>query len=153
MGSNSKQAFAAIEQGMDFVKDFSSMVSSTESDSGTTQADLLETDAKSDAWEAQRAALKEAREVRDENEQERSREHAEWGGSNLAMSGSKALVRNAKATQDMQEEEDILYEGQRTSDSILSQARNRANLLRISNGSSAKRSTLSMGSSIYGPRS
>jgi hypothetical protein len=61
-------------------------------------------------------------------------------------------VRDARSIKDMQEEEDVLFEGQQSADSILRQARSRANMLRINSGSSPERSTLSLGSSIYGPR-
>lgn len=151
MGTNSQQALQAIDQGVDLFKDIREMTSSQSSDN--EQARLLETDAKADAREAQRDAVKEARQTHSENEHTRSAEQAAWGASNLKLSGSKSLIRDAKSIQDKQEEDDILYEGQRNADSILRQARNRANLLRINSGSSANRSTLSMGSSIYGPRS
>lgn len=149
MGTNSEQALQAFSQGLDMFKEIGGQVSGGESDTAEDQARLLETDAKSDAYDAQRRARQEESRVRAKNEKTRSAANAEWGTSNLAMSGSKAVVRNARSVQDKQEEDDILYEGQRTADDILRQARNRANLLRINAGSSANRSTLSLGSSIY----
>lgn len=154
MGSNSQQAFEVINQGFGMFQDIQKQLAPPEG-SGRAQdeARLLETDARGEALEAQRQAKKEARRVRDARERERSGERATWGGSNLAMSGSKALVRDAQSTKDMQEEEDVLFEGQRNADAILNNARNRANMLRINGGASPNRSTLSMGSKIYGPRS
>ena len=150
MGTNSKQTIQTINQGMGMIEEFSDRMKQDRS--GSVEAGLLETDARADAREAQRRAAKEARRVRAENERERSGERAHWGGSNLAMSGSKAIVRDAKNIKDMQEEEDVLFEGQQSADAILRQARNRANMLRINSGSSPERSILSLGSSIYGPR-
>ncbi|MBG0791512.1 MAG: hypothetical protein H0S80_13550 [Desulfovibrionaceae bacterium] len=152
MGSNSQQALQAFSQGVEMFKEIKEKTGSGQSDTAETQARLLETDARSDAWEAQRKAAAAARENRDQNERERSRERADWGGSNLRMSGSKAVIRDARTLQDMQEEDDVLYEGRRNADAILRQARDRANMLRINGGSAPNRSTLSMGSSIYGPR-
>ena len=68
------------------------------------------------------------------------------------MSGSKAVIRDAKNVKDMQEEDDVLYQGKQNAEAILRQARNRANMLRINSGSSPERSILSLGSSVYGPR-
>ena len=151
MGTNSEQALQAINQGMGMIEEFSGRVGRDRSVSA--EAGLLENDAKADAREAQRRAGKEARRVRAENERDRSGERTDWGGSNLAMSGSKAVVRDARSIQDMQEEDDVLFEGRQASDAILRQARNRANMLRINNGSSPSRSILSLGASVYGPRS
>ncbi|BDQ34059.1 hypothetical protein [Pseudodesulfovibrio portus] len=150
MGTNSEQTIQAINQGMGMIEEFSGRMKRDRS--GAAEAALLETDARADAREAQRRAAKEASRVRAENERERSGERADWGGSNLAMSGSKAIVRDARSIKDMQEEEDVLFEGRQSADSILRQARGRANMLRINSGSSPERSTLSLGSSIYGPR-
>lgn len=154
MGTNSEQTIQAINQGMGMIEEFSGRMNRdrSDSDSGSAEAKLLETDAKADALEAQRRAAKEARRVRAENERERSGERAGWGGSNLAMSGSKVAIRDARSIKDMQEEDDVLYEGQQNADTLLRQARNRANMLRINSGSSPDRSILSLGSSIYGPR-
>ena len=152
MGSNSQQALQFIDQGVDLFKDIKNMTGGGQSGSDNGQARLLETDARAEAREAQREAAEEAGRIRAQNERDRSTERAEWGGSNLKMSGSKAVIRDARSIRDMQEEEDMLYEGRRTAGSILSQARNRANLLRINSGSSPNRSTLSLGSSVYGPR-
>ena len=152
MGTDSQQAVQAISQGVDMFKDLQRKTGKGRSDTGSDQARLLETDARGDAGEARRRAEKAARRMRAKNERERSGERADWGGSNLEMSGSKAAIRDAKRVKDMQEEDDVLYEGRQSADAILRQARNRANMLRINSGSSPDRSILSLGSSIYGPR-
>ncbi len=154
MGTNSDQATQAISQGMDMIEDLTGRMSRDrdEADAARGQARLLETDARGEAHDAQRRAAMEARRLRRENERDRSAERARWGGSNLDMSGSKTLVRDARRLQDRQEEDDVLFEGQQSAESILGSARNRANMLRINSGASANRSILSLGSSIYGPR-
>lgn len=113
---------------------------------------LSEAETKGDALDARRMAQKEARAQRDLRENIRSKRTMEWGGSNLAMSGSKQLVKQGQRTKDIQAEEDILFEGQMKADSILAAGRNKANLLRINGGDAPKRSTLSLGSKIYSRR-
>lgn len=153
MGTNAQQALTLINDGLGLVEDFQKMTSTSSGSGGAeAQARLIETDARGDAMEAQRKAKKDAERLRDEREANRSRETANWGGANLQMSGSKKLVRDASVLQDKQDEDDVLYEGQRDANAILRQGRNRANMLRINNGGSPNRSTLSMGSKIYGPR-
>lgn len=155
MGSNAQQALSIIDQGVGLFQDIHQMSSSRDSAAsrGNAEADLLETDAKANAYESQRQAKKEASKLRNDRERKRARQQADWGGANLSMSGSKALIRDANTIQDLQDEDDVLFEGQRESNAILRQARNRANALRINSGASANRSILSMGSKIYGPRS
>jgi len=114
------------------------------------RAALLETDAAGEARDIRRQAEQDAGRLRGERERSRSLGKARWGGSNLAMSGSKALIRDANRLKDRQDEEDALFEGEMKADSRRRAARNQANMLRIDNGVSPVRSTLSLGSRIYG---
>ena len=113
------------------------------------RAGLTEQDAAADASLAKSRAKREAAEYRDQAERERAGTHAAWGTSNLAMSGSKALVRDGAKTKDRQAEEDLLFEGDQEARRLLNQGRNKANLLRIDGGGSANRSTLALGSKLY----
>jgi hypothetical protein len=119
-------------------------------DNAEGRAALIETDAAGAAHDQRRRAAKDAAELREERERSRSRGNAGWGGSGLAMSGSKALIRDANRLKDRQDEEDVLFEGEMNAKSGLRSARNQANMLRINEGASPVRSTLSLGSKIYG---
>jgi len=154
MGTNAQQALTFINDGLGLIEDFQQMTGSRSgSGSAEAQARLAETDARGNALEAQRKAKKDAERLRDEREASRSQNTANWGGANLQMTGSKKLISDANTLKDMQDEEDVLFEGQRDADAILRQGRNRGNILRINGGGSPDRSTLSLGSKIYGPRS
>ena len=118
--------------------------------SAKDRAALLETDAAGDAHDARRQSAREAARLREEREQGRSRGNAGWGGSGLAMSGSKALIRDAQRLRDRQAEEDVLFEGEQNAESGLRSARHRADMLRIGGNASPGRSILSLGSKIYG---
>lgn len=152
MGTNSTQALNMVQDGLGLVQDFQKMVGKPSSGNNSTeeQAKLMEVDAKRKAWETERHAAGDAEDLRSERERGRSRRAAGWGGSNIAMSGSKALVRDADRIKDRQDEEDVLFEGAADADSALQNGRNSANMLRINSGVSPNRSILSMGSKIYG---
>jgi len=152
MGTNSAQALNMVQDGLGLVQDFQKKMgnSSSGDNSSEEQARLREVEAKRKAWETQRHAAGEAEDLRSERERGRSRRTAGWGGSNLSMSGSKQLVRDADRMKDRQDEEDVLFEGAADANSILQDDRNSANMLRINSGGAPKRSILSMGSKIYG---
>lgn len=154
MGANETKVLGMFQDGLNMFQDIQKKVGgmSSQNDSEEDRARLIETDAKGRATEAQRQARKDAGELREERERLRSRRSTIGGGSNLAMSGSRKLVRDADRISDMQDEEDALFEGQSRSDSILRDGRNRANMLRINSGGSSERSILTMGSKIYGTR-
>ena len=113
------------------------------------QGRLMELNAGDDALDVRRKAKRSAAGLRDERERARSRSTASWGGGNLAMSGSKRLVRDGQRTKDLQDEEDVLFEGEAQAQSALNDGRRRANLFRIQNNADPVRSTLSMGSKIF----
>ncbi|MEZ7198300.1 hypothetical protein [Pseudodesulfovibrio karagichevae] len=144
-----------LEQGMDLfsnVTDFlggrigGNKAASTAGD----RAALLETDAAGDAHDLKRRSERDAAKFRGERERTRARGNAGWGGSGLDMSGSKALIRDADRLKDLQAEEDVLFDGERNAESRLRTARSQGNLLRIDEGLAPVRSTLSLGSKIYG---
>ncbi|MGE4422553.1 MAG: hypothetical protein AB7D39_09665 [Pseudodesulfovibrio sp.] len=114
------------------------------------RAALIETDAAGAAHDTRRRAVQDAAGLREDRERSRSMGAARWGGSGLAMSGSKALIRDADRLKDRQAEEDVLFEGEMNAGAGLRSARNSANMLRIGEDASPARSTLSMGSKIYG---
>jgi hypothetical protein len=153
MGNNgSVQMF---QQGLDLFNDVKNSLGGQRKESRNEagvkgRAALLETDASGEAHDIRRQAEQDAERLRDERERSRSMGRARWGGSNLAMSGSKALIRDANRLKDRQDEEDVLFEGELKADSRRRAARNQANMLRIDNGVSPVRSTLSLGSRIYG---
>ena len=113
---------------------------------------MLEIDARGNALDIQRQTERDAKNVRSTQEGARAKRNTGWGKSNLAMSGSKKLVKESSRIKDHQTEEDILFEGQMDADEMLSEGRHKANMLRISGGATPVRSTLSLGSRIYGPR-
>ncbi|WP_338668555.1 hypothetical protein [Pseudodesulfovibrio methanolicus] len=139
-----------LEQGISLFDGFTDYLGGHKDDQADTRAGLIETDAAGAAHETRRRAEKDAGELREDRERSRSRETARWGGSNLAMSGSKALIRDADRLKDRQAEEDVLFEGEMNARSGLRSARNQANMLRIGEKASPARSILSLGSKIYG---
>lgn len=153
MGNSASSAM--LQQGLDLFDDVKSRLenrnsSTAAADAAEGQAKLIETDAAGEAHDIRRKAVQDASALREEREQARGASHADWGGSGLAMSGSKALIRDADRLKDRQDEEDVLFEGEQTAQSRLRAARNQANMLRINGGGTADRSTLSLGSKIYG---
>jgi len=144
-----------LQQGVDLAGDVMSLVNQPDDGSSEVAAIadekglLMEADAKADAREAQRQAKKEAARLRGDREALRGKANADWGGANLAMSGSRKLVKDANSIKDLQDEQDVLFEGQADADAILRTGRNNANMLRINGGATPRRSTLSLGSSIY----
>jgi hypothetical protein len=144
-----------LQQGVDLFSDVTDFLDDRDSRKAAAsnagdRAALIETDAASAAHDTRRRAVRDAAVLRDQHEQARSRSNAGWGGSNLAMTGSKALIRDAERLKDRQAEEDVLFEGEMNAESGLRSARNSANMLRIGENVSPARSTLSLGSKIYG---
>ena len=113
------------------------------------QARMMEIDARDDALDILRKAERTASIVRDDRERNRANSAARWGGSNIAMSGSAQLVRDSQRIKDRQEEEDVLFEGEAQAMSSFRKKRRQADLFRIQNDASPRRTTLSMGSKIY----
>ena len=114
-----------------------------------SRAGLAEQDAAADTSLARQRAKGDAADFRDRAERERAGTQAAWGASNLAMSGSKKLVRDGAKRRDRQAEEDLLFEGDQEARRLMNQGRNRANMLRIDGGGRATRSTLALGSKLY----
>ena len=110
-------------------------------------ARMIELDAQQQADSAARATKEQAQKIRAEQEQGRAKKNTQWGQSNLAMSGSKELVRDSQQQQDRNMEEDELFEGEMQERAILDNGMRGANRYRISKGLSP--STLSLGSTIY----
>ena len=156
MGTNaSPQSMQSLQQGLDLFKDVTDFLGERSSEkSGESEAKsraaLIETDAAGEAGDVRRQARRDADEIRESGEKVRGAAGSRWGGSNLAMSGSKALIRDAGRLKDRQEEEDALFEGEMNARSRLRAGNNQANMLRIANGGSSSRSILSQGSKIYG---
>jgi len=148
----------ALQKGIGLVGDFMSLANGADdgwsADTGETdeKGRMLEIDAKGDALDVQRRAGKDAKILRSAQEGGRAKRNTGWGASNLAMSGSKELIREAGRAKDAQAEEDVLFDGQVEADGILREGRRKANLFRINGGVSPVRSTLLLGSKIYGPR-
>lgn len=148
-----------LQQGIGLVGDFMNLANSgTENGSSAyaneanEQGRMVEIDARGNALNAQSQAKKDASTVRSTQEGLRAKRSAEWGRSNLAMSGSKQLVEESNRTKDLQAEDDTLFQGQTEADEIMNEGRHKANMLRINGGSTPVRSTLSLGSIIYGPK-
>lgn len=149
------QPMAMMQEGLNLFEDMSNTFNrvsggGSASAEAEAQARLLETDARADAHDIRRRAVKDAAELREEREKGRAARNTRWGGSNLAMSGSKLLVRDAGRIKDLHDEGDALFEGEQAAQAALREGRARANMLRINGGGSGDRSTLSLGSSIYG---
>jgi len=143
MGMDS-QAGGLLEKGLDMARGHLGRESGDDDRLAEAREGLAGQDAAEDASLARRKARRDGAEYRDRAEQERAGTHAIWGASNLAMSGSKALVRDAERQQDRQLEEDILFEGDQEAQRRL----NQATRLR-SGGGTAHRSTLALGSKLY----
>jgi hypothetical protein len=141
-----------LQQGMDLFGDVTDFLGGRTGGNkpAADRAALLETDAAGDAHDLKRRSEQDAAKLREERERTRSRSAAGWGGSGLAMTGSKALIRDADRLKDRQAEEDVLFEGEQDAESRLRTARSRANMLRIDESLAPVRSTLSLGSKIYG---
>ncbi|OIQ49669.1 hypothetical protein BerOc1_01594 [Pseudodesulfovibrio hydrargyri] len=144
-----------LQQGVDLFSDVTDFLGDrnsqkTAASNARDRAALIETDAAGAAHDTRRRAVQDAAGLRGERERVRSRGNAGWGGSGLAMSGSKALIRDAERLKDRQAEEDVLFKGEMNARSGLRSARSSANALRIDENVSPARSTLSMGSKIYG---
>lgn len=152
-----QQGAAALKQGLNLTRDFMDLVNdgggssggSDGSDMAEAQARLTEQDALGEAANQRRQARQAAADYRDKAEHRRAANHASWGASGLAMSGSKQIINQSERLKDGQEEDDILFQGDQDAQGALNQGRNRANLTRIGNGASANRSTLSLGSKLY----
>jgi hypothetical protein len=153
MGTNSTQPLDTLEQGFGLFNDFQQRINSRSKGDNSVQARLWETEAKGNVHDIRRKAVKDGQALREDREKNRSSHNTKWGGSNLAMSGSKKLIRDAERIQDRQDEEDVLFQGEMDARGALNDARRRSNLLRINSGLPADRSTLSLGSKIYGTRS
>ena len=155
MGTNSVQSMDVLEQGIGMFRDLHQRNGAwqTGDDTSDIRAGQLEDQARGDARDIRRKATAEAESLREAREKARARHHTGWGGSNLTMSGSKQLIREAVRTRDEQDEEDVLFEGEMGARAELRDARNRADRIRISSGGKPRRSTLSLGSKIYQTRS
>lgn len=112
-------------------------------------ARMMELDARKAAMEAENTNTDTADRLRSEQERNRARKRAGWGRSNIAMSGSRALVRDSRELADKEAEEDIRSDGETEVTGILNQGKRKANLYRISGGASPSRTILTLGSSIY----
>lgn len=150
MGTNSEKIAGYMDKQFGLIQDIAGDITQNQSNPADDQAKMMETEARSNAWNVQQGAKKDAGELRAKREMGRAHSTAGWGGSNLAMSGSKKLIRNSQRLKDRQAEEDVLFQGQADADAILADGRQKGNMLRINSGSSPNRSTLSMGSKIYG---
>lgn len=151
-----QQTIGNMQQGFTMINDFVGLnsglggYSTNPADAiNEEQAKTRELDAKGEAARQQRHAELQAGETRDVLEQGRAKANTNWGQSGLAMSGSKALMRDAQRTQDRQAEDDVLFEGEMANRETLNKGKRSANMLRINAGLSPSKSTLSLGSSIY----
>lgn len=112
-------------------------------------ARMMELDARQSAMAADNRNKETADRVHDEKEQARARRNARWGQSNIAMSGSRSLVRESRDLADRHEEDDVRAEGEQNVDEILTSGKRDANRYRISRGLTPTRTILTLGSSIY----
>lgn len=143
-------------QGMDMFGDLFDFLGPSEGEQGVDtsgefeeMARMTELDARQAAMDADSRSKMTASQLHDEKERGRSKRNAEWGQSNIAMSGSKELVRESTELSDKHAEEDMLAEGESGVKEILSEGKRDANIYRIANGLAPSRSTLSLGSTIY----
>lgn len=150
------QTVGTLQQGLTLAGDVMGMLGSSNAGvstgvDGTTEemARMTELDSREKAEAAKRRARDEARDIRATLEQGRANSTTQWGRSNLAMSGSKTLVRDGLRSAGRQKEEDALFDGQMEADEEMGKGMRNANLFRINNGISPSRSTLSQGSTIY----
>lgn len=120
-------------------------------DVAKSKALLREQNAKNEATEAMLHAKAEVSRFRKDAAAKRSARRANWGGAGLANSGSVALNQTADAIQDRLDTQDMRFQAQQGVDRILSKGREAGNELRSSYGK-VNKSTLSLGSKIYGPR-
>jgi hypothetical protein len=148
------QTMGTLQQGIDLVGDFVSLANEPGNDNpygpeAEAGARLAEQDAREEAWDRKQAARDEAADYRESAEKDRSGRRAEWGRSNLALSGSRQLVDRADRLKDRQEEDDILFQGDQDVRSALDRGRRRADMLRINNNADRTGTTLSLGSKLY----
>lgn len=159
MGSNGVN-IAQVQRGFDLVGNvvntFSPMTAEGGVDSERSAeieeiARMKEFVARQQAHAERRQARVAASDIRKEKEAERAREHANWGRSGLAASGSRSLVQTGNRLDDKQTEDDVLFQGDLRAQETASKGVRDANLFRISKSRPAKRSTLSLGSKLYDP--
>lgn len=148
------QTVGSLQQGVDLIGDLVNMTDDIDTDNpyaaeAEAKARLAEQDASESARDRQRAARRAAADHRETAEHERAGKHANWGKSNLAMSGSKQLIDRSDRLEDRQEEDDILFSGDQDARSTLNRGRHQSNMLRINNDVSRDGTTLSMGSKLY----
>lgn len=115
-------------------------------------ARMMELDAREQAADWRRKADEEARRTREAMEKERATDHARWGQSGLALSGSKEMVLEGSREQDREVEANQTFVAEQEEQSILDSGLRKANVYRINRGRSPK-TTLSLGSTIYKRRS
>ncbi len=151
-----QQMVGNIKQGIDMVEDVMGRFNRPDNNSASrysaeaeANAGLRETQARAKARDIQHDALSDARNLREAREQNRSRRNAGWGQSGLAMSGSKALVRDGNRFKDRQDEADVLFEGDQAAQDALQSGRQAGNMFRINGGGTPRRTTLALGSKIY----
>lgn len=116
------------------------------------EADLMEEQSVAKASKEMGRARKEISQTRKDLARQRSARRANWGGAGLTRSGSVLLQETADAVQDHLTEDGMRFGAQSNVDSILSEGRAAANAKRKSAGVARKKSTLSLGSKIYGPK-
>ncbi len=151
-----QQTAASLQKGVGLANDFMDLVNGS-ADSGqpdySAQAEanamLVKQDTAESAYDQKQAAKKEAAIYRETAEQKRAGSHTNWGKSNLAMSGSKQLIRQSERLKDTQAEDDLLFQGDQQVQSTLNQGRHKGNLLRINGEATANNTTLSLGSKLY----
>lgn len=155
MGSNNISA-GNLQKGFNMADNLFNMFSNSKTGTSVDlsgdfeeQATMMDLDARERAMEEKRAARKQARAIRDEQEKGRSQRTAEWGRSGLAMSGSHKLVSEARRTESKEAEDDVLFQGDMHADRIMAKGMRDSNLFRINNGQAPKRTTLSLGSKLY----
>lgn len=155
MGMNNQNP-QLVEQGFNLFEDVLGYALPEENNRGTDYANdfeeramMMELDAEGRAAAQERDASREARDTREFLEKERAKSNATWGQSGLAMSGSKELVRDAQHHNDLQDEKDVIFQGQQEARATRDKGMREANTYRINQGIAPNRSTLSMGSSIY----
>lgn len=155
MGMN-KQNSADIQKGFKMLGELVNLAGSSETGTDIDysgdfeeRARMMELDAQERAYAQKLQNDKQARQTHANLESERAKNNTKWGQSGLAMGGSKELIRTARQLEDRQLEEDELFEAEMEENMTMNQGRREANLYRIERGISPRRSTLSLGSSIY----
>lgn len=144
-----KQVIGNLQKGVDLLHGFTDVTNQGVDGATEDKARLMEVNAQQQAHATRRSARQQADAYSENAEARRASSHASWGKSNLAMSGSKALVGRAQKNQDKAREGDIRFEGDQAAKQQIAEGEASADALRNPKRTPLDQSILTLGSNIF----